>query len=115
MKLLITRDTTGWAMSSITSQVSRPSRRSSTLTTIALISSSCCAIRFGVNPRWKSAFSRSCFGGSIAMNIEVISSSGIAWVSAMQPPRSEENVRQSRLTVCTSSAVTTDQKPASSG
>ena len=49
------------------------------------------------------------------MNIDVISSSGIAWVNAMQPPRSEEKVFQSWLTVWTSVAVTADQKPASSG
>ena len=109
MKLPITRETTGWAMSSTTSQVSRPSSRSSTRTAIARISSSCWAIRFGVNPRWNSALRRSCFGGSIAMNIDVISSSGIAWVNAMQPPRSEENVFQSRLTVWTS--VGRDRRP----
>ena len=44
------------------------------------------------------------------MNIEVMSSSGmIASVSAVIPPRSEENVFQSRLTVCRSSAVVSDQ------
>ena len=36
---------------------------------ISRISASCSAIRFGVKPRWKSALSRSCFGGSIPMNI----------------------------------------------
>ena len=58
---------------------------------IARIASSCSAIRFGVKPRWKSALSRSCFGGSIPMNIAAISSSGmIASVSAVMPPRSDE-------------------------
>ena len=36
---------------------------------ISRISSSCSAIRFGVKPRWKSALRRSCFGGSMPMNI----------------------------------------------
>ncbi len=115
MKLPITRETTGCAMSSTMSICSRPSSRSSTLTAISRISSSCIAIRFGVKPRWKRALIRSCLGGSWAMNIEVINSSGIAWVSAMQPPRSEEKVRQSRETAWTSAALVTDQKPASSG
>ena len=58
---------------------------------IARISSSCSAIRFGVKPRWKSALSRSCLGGSMPMNIAWISSSGmIALVSAVMPPRSDE-------------------------
>ena len=58
---------------------------------IARIASSCSAIRFGVKPRWKSTFSRSCFGGSMPMNIACVSSSGmIASVSAVTPPRSEE-------------------------
>ena len=110
MKLPITRDTTGCATSVTRSQVSRPSRPSSTLTAIARISSSCSAIRFGVKPRWKSAFSRSCFGGSMAMNIALWSSSGkIASVSAVTPPSSDEYVCQSRLTSCTWSAVVIDQ------
>ena len=58
---------------------------------ISRIASSCSAIRFGVKPRWKSALSRSCLGGSMPMNIACMSSSGrIAWVSAVIPPRSEE-------------------------
>ena len=43
---------------------------------IARIASSCSAIRFGVKPRWKSALRRSCFGGSMPMNIARVSSSG---------------------------------------
>ena len=83
---------------------------------ISRIASSCSAIRFGVKPRWNSALSRSCFGGSMPMNIAWISSSGmIALVSAVIPPRSDEYVCQSRLTACTSSARVTDQKPSSSG
>ena len=39
----------------------------------------------------------------------------IASVSAVMPPRSDEYVSQSRLTAWRSSAVVTDQKPASSG
>ena len=58
---------------------------------ISRIAGSCSAIRFGVNPRWKSALSRSCLGGSMPMNIDWISSSGmIALVSAVIPPRSDE-------------------------
>jgi hypothetical protein len=50
------------------------------------------------------------------MNIAVTSSSGmIAFVSAVMPPFSDEYVCQSRLTSSTSSAVVTDQKPASPG
>ena len=91
MKLPMTRETTGCATSVTRSQVSRPSSRSRTPTTISRISSSCSAIRFGVKPRWKSALSRSCFGGSIPMNIAWISSSGMtALVSDVMPPRSEE-------------------------
>ena len=36
------------------------------------ISSSWSAIRFGVKPRWNSALTRSCFGGSIPMNIAAL-------------------------------------------
>ena len=47
-------------------------------------------IRFGVNPRWNSALRRSCFGGSMPMNIAWMSSSGmIASVSAVTPPADE--------------------------
>lgn len=50
------------------------------------------------------------------MNIACTSSSGKrAPVSAVMPPRSDENVSQSRLTARMSSAVVTDQKPAWSG
>jgi hypothetical protein len=91
MKLPITRDTTGCATSVTRSHSVRPSSPSSTRTTITRISSSCSAIRFGVNPRWKSAFRRSCLGGSIPMNIARDSSSGkIASVSAVTPPSSDE-------------------------
>ena len=91
MKLPITRETTGWATSSTRSQVSRPSRRSSTPTVISRMASSCSAIRFGVKPRWKSILRRSCFGGSIPMNIERISSTGTTGsVIVVIPPRSEE-------------------------
>ena len=56
---------------------------------IARISSSCSAIRFG-EPRWNSALRRSCFGGSMPMNIAWMSSSGmIASVSAVTPPADE--------------------------
>jgi hypothetical protein len=115
MKLPITRETTGWATSLTRSQVSRPSRRSQAPVVMARISSSCSAIRLGVKPRWKSALSRSCCGGSIPMNIAWVSSSGrIAWVIAVTPC-ADEYVSQSRLTACTSSARVTDQKPSSSG
>ncbi len=91
MKLPITRVTTGWATSGTRSQVSRPSRRSSTPTVISRIWSSWSAIRFGVKPRWKSCFRRSCLGGSIPMNIAWTSSSGrTEWVSAVMPPISDE-------------------------
>jgi hypothetical protein len=115
MKLPITRETTGCATSVTRSHVSRPSSRSSTRTVIARIASSWSAIRFGVKPRWKSAFSRSCFGGSMPMNIARASSIGKPAAAMTTPPSSEEYVSQSRLTVCTSSAVVTDQKPGSSG
>src|SRR4051812_43183484 len=64
MKLPITRATTGWATSSTRSHESRPSRRSSTVVAISRISSSWSAMRFGVKPAWKSALTRSCFGGA---------------------------------------------------
>ena len=87
----MTRATTGCATSSTRSQVSRPSRRSSTRRVIARISSSCSAMRFGVNPRWKSALTRSCLGGSIPMNIARESSSGkIDSLIAVTPPSSDE-------------------------
>ena len=76
MKLPITRETIGWATSMTRSHVSRPASRSSTRSAIALIASSWAAIRRGVKPAWKSAFSRSCLGGSIPMNIACASSSG---------------------------------------
>ena len=47
MKLPITRETIGWATSVTRSQVSRPSRRSRTSTTICLIAGSWAAIRAG--------------------------------------------------------------------
>ena len=90
MKLPITRETTGWATSVTRSQVSRPSSRSSTSTTIARISSSWAAIRFGVKPAWNSALMRSCLGGSMPMNIARMSSSGNTLVTAVMPPRSDE-------------------------
>ena len=90
MKLPITRDTTGCATSMTRSQASRPARRSSTPTVIARISSSCSAIRLGVKPRWKSALSRSCLGGSMPMNIAEIRSTGmIAFVRAVMPVAEE--------------------------
>ena len=49
------------------------------------------------------------------MNIARASSSGNVSNTAVTPPSSEEYVRQSRLTVCTSSAVVADQYPASAG
>ncbi len=90
MKLPITRATAGWATSLTRSQLSRPSSRSSTRVTIARISCSCAAIRFGVKPRWNSALMRSCLGGSIPMNIACVSSSGITMLAAVIPPSSEE-------------------------
>ena len=90
MKLPITRATAGWATSSTRSHVSRPSRRSSTLITIARIASSWSAIRFGVKPFWNSAFRRSCLGGSMPMNIACANSSGKPPAAAITPPRSEE-------------------------
>ena len=82
---------------------------------IARIRSSWSAIRFGVKPRWNSALMRSCLGGSMPMNIARTSSSGKISANTVTPPSSEEYVSQSRLTAWTSSAVVTDQKPASSG
>ena len=90
MKLPITRETTGWATSATRSQVSRPSSRSSTPLTMSLIRGSWAAIRFGVNPAWKSIFSRSCLGGSMPMNIARISSIGKMSTTAVTPPSSEE-------------------------
>ena len=69
MKLPITRETTGWATSVTRSHVSWSPSPSRTPTVIARIASSCSAIRLGVKPRWNSIFSRSCFGGSMPMNI----------------------------------------------
>ena len=89
MKLPITRETTGWATSVTRSQLSRPSSRSSTSTTIARIAGSWAAIRLGVKPAWKSIFRRSCRGGSMPMNIERISLSGNTPTDVM-PPSSEE-------------------------
>ena len=90
MKLPITRETTGCATSVTRSHVSRPSMRSSTWTTIERIASSWSAIRLGVKPRWKSALSRSCFGGSMPMNIAWMSSTGmIALVIAVTPVADE--------------------------
>ena len=90
MKLPITRDTAGWATSETRSQVSRPSRRPSTSITILRIAGSCAAIRLGVNPAWNSIFKRSCFGGSMPMNIARSSSSGKPSVTAVTPPSSDE-------------------------
>jgi len=110
MKLPMTRDTTGWATSVTRSHVSRPARRSKTSTVMARMRSSCSAIRFGVKPRWKSAFRRSCFGGSMPMNIARWSSTGMTEsTTSVMPPFSDENVSQSRLTLWTSSAVVIDQ------
>jgi hypothetical protein len=90
MKLPITRETTGCATSLTSSHVSRPSSLSSTLTTIARISSSWSAIRLGVNPAWNSAFRRSCLGGSMPMNMARVSSIGKTCDTAVTPPSSEE-------------------------
>ncbi len=91
MKRPITRATKGCATSSTRSHRSRPSSSPSTSIAICLMAGSCSAIRLGVNPRWKSAFSRSCLGGSMPMNIACWSSSGrIAFFSAVKPPISEE-------------------------
>ncbi len=90
MKLPITRETAGWATSVTRSQVSRPSRRSSTSMTILRISSSWAAIRFGVKPAWKRALRRSCLGGSMPMNIARASSIGKTSSIATTPPSSEE-------------------------
>jgi hypothetical protein len=89
MKLPITRETAGWATSLTRSQVSRPSSRLSTSTTIVRISSSCAAIRFGVKPAWKSFLTRSCLGGSWPMNIALVSSCG-STETIVTPPRSDE-------------------------
>ena len=86
MKLPITRETNGCATSLTSSTVSLPSIPSSTSAAISRIASSCSSIRFGVKPRWNSALSRSCFGGSMPMNMAWVSSSGrIALVSAVIP------------------------------
>ncbi len=89
MKEPITRATTGWATSVTRSQVSRPSRRSSTRSAISRMRSSWSAIRFGVKPRWNSDLTRSCLGGSMPMNIARLSSSG-STPAAVMPPSSEE-------------------------
>jgi hypothetical protein len=82
----MTRATTGWATSPTRSHSSRPSRRSSTALVISRIAGSCSLMRLGVNPRWKSALSRSCLGGSIPMNIAWPSSRGrMEWRSAVKP------------------------------
>ena len=61
-----------------------------TLTVISRIVLSCSAIRLGVKPRWKSIFRRSCFGGSMPMNIALTSSTGmIACVRAVTPVAEE--------------------------
>ncbi len=99
MKLPITRETIGWATSETRSHVSGPRSPSRTFSAIARIASSWSAIRRGVKPAWKSAFRRSCFGGSIPMNIACASSSGKPAAATSTPPRSEEYVFQSRLTV----------------
>ncbi len=90
MKLPITRDTTGWATSFTRSTVSRPSMPSRVFFTISRIASSWAAIRLGVNPAWKSAFTRSCLGGSIPMNIARASSTGNTEETTVTPPSSEE-------------------------
>ena len=90
MKLPITRDTTGWATSLTRSAVSRPFRRSSTPMVISRIASSWSAIRLGVKPRWNSALSRSCLGGSIPMNMARMSSIGKITPTAVIPARSDE-------------------------
>ena len=90
MKLPITRETTGWATSATRSHVSRPSSPSSTRTVIARIASSWSAMRLGVKPRWNSAFSRSCLGGSMPMNIARASSIGKPAAATTTPPSSEE-------------------------
>ncbi len=58
-----------------------------TISRIALV---CAAIRFGVKPAWKSAFNRSCLGGSMPMNIARASSIGKTSSITTTPPRSEE-------------------------
>src|SRR4051812_33322179 len=83
---------------------------------MARISSSCSAMRLGVNPFWKSCLTRSCLGGSMPMNIARESSIGkIDSLIAVTPPSSDEYVAQSRLTVAMSSGRVTDQKPFSCG
>jgi hypothetical protein len=76
---------------------------------IARIASSWSAMRFGVKPAWNSALRRSCFGGSIPMNIACTSSTGNTPVASVMPPRSDEYVCQSRLTAWMSSARVSDQ------
>ncbi len=98
MKLPMTLATTGCATSVTRSQVSWPSSASITRQVISRIASSCCAIAFGVNARWNSALTRSCFGGSIPMNMRWIRSTGTAW-SAIRMFDADEYVSQSRLTV----------------
>ena len=91
MKLPITRETTGWATSVTRLHVSRPSSRSRTPIMMSRMAGSCSAIRLGVKPRWKRALMRSCFGGSMPMNMARMSSSGmIAFVRAVTPPSSDE-------------------------
>ena len=57
---------------------------------ISRIFSSCIAIRFGVNPAWKSIFRRSCLGGSMPMNIAREYSIGKPVLIAVTPPSSDE-------------------------
>ncbi len=90
MKLPMTRETAGWATSLTSSQVLRPSNLSSTLTTIVRIASRWAAMRLGVKPAWKRAFSRSCLGGSMPMNMARASSIGKPAAATTTPPTSEE-------------------------
>ena len=91
MKLPMTRETTGWATSVTRSHVSRPSRRVQDAgrdrADLVLVLGD----PLRGEPRWNRDFRRSCFGGSIPMNIAEMSSSGmIASVSAVMPLGAEE-------------------------
>ena len=115
MKLEITRETTGWATSETSSQ------RSLALEPIEHVAGDRPdALLVVGDPLRREAtleerLTRSCLGGSWPMNIARTSSSGKISANTVTPPTSEEYVSQSRLTAWTSSAVVTDQKPASSG
>ena len=91
MKLPITRETD--RLGDVADQVAAsrgPRGGRAPSIAISRIRSSWSAIRFGVKPLWKSALRRSCFGGSMPMNIARASSIGKVSANTVTPPSSEE-------------------------